>query len=327
MKSNKLIGILLKLIIGVASFAIIYWRIKKELTVENMDLLVDALTNSSGLLLIATSILLFPVNWGIESYKWMLITAQIQKINYVTSTKSVYAGICVGNLAPGRATEFLAKIHFFKPENRISITVLHFVNGMFQLSITVLFGLLALLLRSNSSQTNDEWLKTISIILSAVVMLGFVLALFNINKLMNWLYKRFSKHSSAQAVHISWGNGLLGKLFFFAFVRYLVFSFQFILLMHVFNVQANYVYLLTGIYIYFLFTTIIPMFSIIEAAVRTAIALVVFSDLGLSNAALAVVAVLLWLINIVFPSIVGYVILLRENLSLSSFTFKNKNAS
>jgi len=308
----------------VASFAIIYWRIKKGLTSENVDILVEALTNSPGLLLIAASILLFPVNWGIEGYKWMLITSQIQKINYSTATRSVYAGICVGNLAPGRATEFLAKIHFFKPENRISITVLHFVNGMFQLSITVLLGLLALLLRSNTSVANDELLKTISIILSAVVMLGFVLALFNTNKLMNWLFKRFSKDSSVEAVNISWGNGLLLKLFFFSFVRYFVFTLQFVLLMHVFKAQENYMYLFTGICIYFLFTTIIPMFSIIEAAVRTAIALIVFSDLGLSNASLAVVAILLWLINIVFPSVVGYIILLRENLSLSSFTFKNK---
>jgi hypothetical protein len=308
-----------------ASFAIIYWRIQKELTGNNVDLLVDALTNSTGLLMIITSVVLFPVNWGLEGYKWMLITSQIQKINYKTATRSVYAGICVGNLAPGRATEFLAKIHFFKPENRISITVLHFVNGLFQLSITVLFGLLALLLRSNSSATNDEMLKNASIILSFVVMLGFILALLNINKLINWFYKRFSKSSQAEVVHLSWGNGLLAKLFLLSFVRYIVFTLQFVLLLNVFNVQANYVYLFTGIYIYFLFTTIIPMFSVIEAAVRTAIALVVFSDLGLSNAALAIVAVLLWLINIVFPSIVGYVILLRENLSLSSFKFKAKN--
>jgi hypothetical protein len=308
-----------------ASFAIIYWRIQKELTGNNVDLLVDALTNSTGLLMIITSVVLFPVNWGLEGYKWMLITSQIQKINYKTATRSVYAGICVGNLAPGRATEFLAKIHFFKPENRISITVLHFVNGLFQLSITVLFGLLALLLRSNSSATNDEMLKNASIILSFVVMLGFILALLNINKLINWFYKRFSKSSKAEVVHLSWGNGLLAKLFLLSFVRYIVFTLQFVLLLNVFNVQANYVYLFTGIYIYFLFTTIIPMFSVIEAAVRTAIALVVFSDLGLSNAALAIVAVLLWLINIVFPSIVGYVILLRENLSLSSFKFKAKN--
>src|SRR5688572_30961137 len=83
------------------------------------------------------AILLIPVNWGIEAYKWKLITAPIQWVSYKTATKSVYSGVCLGNLAPGRATEFLAKIIFFKIENRPKISVLHFVGGMFQLSITI----------------------------------------------------------------------------------------------------------------------------------------------------------------------------------------------
>jgi hypothetical protein len=311
--------------IGLASFAIIYWRIKNDLTSETMSILGDSLSHASSLFLICLSILLFPVNWGIESYKWMLITSQIQKLPYAKASRSVYSGICVGNLAPGRATEFLAKIHFFLPENRISITVLHFVNGMFQLSITVLFGVLAVLLYYRGQEANTA-LQTTSFILSGIVMLAFVIALFNINKLMNWLYHRFSKENRGEVVHLSWGNGLLVRLFALSFLRYIVFTTQFILLLKVFNAQADIFNLCTGICIYFLFTTIIPMFSVIEAAVRTAIAFLVFSDMGMSNAALAIAAILLWLINIVFPSIVGYVILLQENLTLSSFTFKNKKA-
>ncbi len=253
----------------------------------------------------------------------MLITSQIQKLPYVNASRSVYAGICVGNLAPGRATEFLAKIHFFAPENRISITVLHFVNGMFQLSITVLFGVISVLLYSSRAEINSN-LATVSFILSGVVMLAFVIALFNINKIMNWLYHRFSKENKGEVVHLSWGNGLLLRLFALSFLRYLVFTTQFILLLKVFDAQSHFLEMFMCICIYFLFTTIIPMFSVIEAAVRTAIALLVFANMGMSNAALAIVAILLWLINIVFPSIVGYVILLRENLTLSSFTFKNR---
>lgn len=287
-------------------------------------MLGDRLSSAGSLALICISVLLFPLNWGIESYKWMLITSQIQKLPYVKAMRSVYAAVCVGNLAPGRATEFLAKIHFFKPENRISITVLHFVNGMFQLSITVLFGVLAILVQFRNQDQAVGYLPTISFILSAVVMLAFVLALLNINKIMNWLYHRFSKEKKGEVVHITWGNGLLARLFILSFVRYAVFTTQFVLLLSVFDAQADLYHFLTGISIYFLFTTIIPMFSIIEAAVRTAIALLVFSDFGMSNAALALVAILLWLINIVLPSITGYVVLLQENLTLSSFTFKAK---
>jgi hypothetical protein len=323
LKRNKLIGVFLKLIIGVASFAIIYWRIKNDLTGETIDILAQPLSNTGSLFLICSSVLLFPVNWGIESYKWMLITSQIQKLPYTKALRSVYAGICVGNLAPGRATEFLAKIHFFNPENRISITVLHFVNGMFQLSITVLFGVLAVLMYYTEQEMNAALANT-SFILSGVVMLAFVIALFNINKIMNYLYHRFSRENKGELVHLSWGNGLLIRLFALSFLRYIVFTSQFVLLLKVFDVQSHLFSLLMGVCIYFLFTTIIPMFSIIEAAVRTAIALLVFSNMGMSNAALAIVAILLWLINIVFPSIVGYIILLQENLTLSSFTFKNK---
>jgi hypothetical protein len=289
-----------------------------------MNVLAGSLSNTNGMIFISASVLLFPVNWGIESYKWMLITAQIQKIGYKKASGSVYAGVCVGNLAPGRATEFLAKIHFFDAENRISITVLHFINGMFQLSITVLFGVLAIVFQMNNKENMDGYLPAVSLILSGVVMLAFIIALFNINRIMNWLYHRFSKQNKGEVVHLSWGNGLLARLFFLSFLRYCVFSAQFILLLYVFNVEANAVDLFAGICIYFLFTTIIPMFSVIEAAVRTAIALVVFAGTGMSNASLALVAILLWLINIVFPSIVGYIVLLRENLTLSSFKFKSK---
>lgn len=194
---------------------------------------------------------------------------------------------------------------------------------MFQLSITVFFGIMALLLSTNNGQSNSA-LKFTSIGLSIAVMLAFMLALFKVNPLMNWLYKRFSKQQG-EAVHLRWTSGLLFRLFSLSLLRYLIFSFQFILLLNIFQIEAQGIYVFSSVCIYFLFTTIIPMFSVIEAAVRAAIALIVFSELGISNASLAVVAILLWLINIVFPSVVGYVVLLRENLSLSSFTFKNRN--
>jgi hypothetical protein len=322
--SKKLIGIILKTLIGVASFALIYWRIKNDFTTENIQILKESLFSFKSVFCIVLSILLFPVNWAIESYKWMLITNQTEKISFKTAMKSVYAGVCIGNLAPGRATEFLAKIHFFKPENKLTITVLHFVGGMFQLSITIFCGMLALFLRSYLSENVYSLMNVISISISAVVMLVFVLILFNINRFVSWLYQRFNRENYEEVKAIIWSKKLIFQLFSFSILRYMVFSFQFILLLYVFHLNVNYLHLLISIYIYFLFTTIIPMFSVIEAAVRTAIALIVFSDFGLSNSALAIVAILLWLINIVFPSIIGYLILLKENLNFSSFSLKKQ---
>ena len=314
----------MKAVIGLLSFAIIYWHIRSDFTPENMAILKEAFFDNKSLLFIFLSIALFPLNWAIESYKWMLITEQTQKIDLKTAMRSVYSGVCIGNLAPGRATEFLAKIHFFKAENKLTVTVLHFVNGMFQLSITIVFGMLSLFIRSAFSENANSFLNVISIILSLTVMLLFVVILFNINRFVGWLYTRFNKDNYEEIKPIVWSKKLLSQLFGYSILRYLIFSFQFILLLSVFDIQSTYFNLCISIFIYFLFTTIIPMFSVIEAAVRSAIAIIVFKGLGLPDSALAIVAILLWIVNIVFPSIVGYIILLRENLNFSSFSLKKQ---
>jgi hypothetical protein len=63
------------------------------------------------------------------------------------------------------------------------------------------------------------------------------------------------------------------------------------------------------------------MISILEAAIRAAVALVVFKDTGVSNTALALSSVTVWIINIIIPSIAGYFILLKQN-----FDFKFTSA-
>jgi hypothetical protein len=319
---KKIIELVLKMFIGFGSFGVIYWRLRSDFTPENSQMIKDALLNTTSFVFAIISIVLFPLNWLIESYKWMLITEQTEKISLKTASKSVYAGICIGNLAPGRATEFLAKIHFFKAENKLTVTVLHFVNGMFQLSITIFCGMLAILVKSASGEMQELGLGNVAMVLSIVVMAIFILILFNINRFVSWMYIRFNKDNYADLKPIKWSKKLLVQLFSFSIMRYVVFAFQFLLLLKIFPTTASYAQLFVGICIYFLFTTIIPMFSVIEAAVRTAIALVVFSGFGISDSALALVAILLWLINIVFPSIVGYMLLLKENLNFRSFSLK-----
>ncbi len=322
MEKKKIIGLIFKIVIGAGSFGIIFWRLKADATAENLQLIRASLLSWNSLMLLLISVILFPVNWLLESYKWMLITAQTEKISLATASRSVYAGICIGNLAPGRATEFLAKIHFFKPENKLTITVLHFVNGMFQLSVTIFFGMLGIMLRSLVNDQSESFLSYVAIGLSAVVMLVFVMILFNINRFVPWIYKRFNSANYEDVKPISWSGKLLTSLFGVSIIRYCVFTLQFICILLIFSGKADMLQLLVSIWIYFLFTTIIPMFSVIEAAVRAAIALIVFNGFGMSNAALAIVAILLWVINIVFPSIVGYWVLVKEKLSFSSFSLK-----
>jgi len=105
-KHKKIISIVIKLLIGVACFALVYFRLKSDFTPNSLQLLYQNVFSGSGFIYLLICLALIPVNWGIESYQWKLITWPVEGINFSTAQKSVYSGICLGNLAPGRATEF-----------------------------------------------------------------------------------------------------------------------------------------------------------------------------------------------------------------------------
>jgi hypothetical protein len=316
---KKILSILIKILVGLGSFGIIYFRLENDLTQERLSIISASLSTPSSLAIIAFCLLLIPVNWGLESYKWQLITAPVEKVSYRTATKSVYAGVFLGNLAPGRATEFVAKIIFFYIANRSKITVLHFVNGMFQLAITIIAGFAALAYRLHDMSGNGNWMIITTSIVGTLLLAALVIAILKIDYLLNVISRKISKEKNAEHFHYSFTGKVIFRLFFFSALRYMVFFAQFALLLYVFFPFYMSATIFSGIALYFLITSTIPMISVLEAAIRAAVALVVFRNAGIDDATLALTSVLVWLTNIIIPSVAGYYILLRQNFNFKLF--------
>jgi len=319
---KKILATIIKVLIGVFSLGIIYYKLKSDFTSDKLALLVDAAYSLKGFFSLLICILFIPFNWGIESYKWKIITKPVESVSFKTAMKSVYSGVCLGNLAPGRATEFLAKIFFFKPENRSKITVLHFVGGMFQLSITILLGMIALLLKFKNFGSEDKWIAYLAGTLAVIVLVAFVFCLIKINKILALVSKKISRQKNITDFEYQFTRQQLTKLFGFSILRYFVFSSQMLVIINLFNQQQLSFEIVLGIWLYFLITSILPMISFIEAAIRAAVALIVFKGCGISNAALALSSILGWIINIVIPSIAGYFILIKQNFNFKLSSHK-----
>lgn len=300
---------------------LIYTRLRADLTPDKLSLIYSSAFSGIGILCFITCLALIPVNWGIEAYKWKLITAPIQWVSYKTATKSIYSGVCLGNLAPGRATEFLAKIIFFKIENRPKITVLHFVGGMFQLSITIIAGFIALLNKLQNFGSESAWMTYVTTGVGIVLLAALVLSIYKINTILNFISKKVRKQSQVEDFNYKFSAKALIKLFGFSALRYSVFFLQFFLLIYMFHRDVH-LSIFPGIALYYLITTTLPMISVLEGAIRAAIALVVFKNSGISNSVLALSSVLIWLINIIIPSVFGYIILLRQNFNFKLFKTK-----
>lgn len=231
--------------------------------------------------------------------------------------KSVYAGICVGNLAPGRATEFFAKILFFKTENRPTIAMLHFANGMFQLAVTIVFGLLSLFFKMQAKYTMPTTYVWLAGVFCIILLIVFYFFIFNFNYIQHWILNKFGKTVSGKILPFEFTKPLINKLLLFSLIRYAVFIIQFLLLLKLFYHGPIGLNLFFSICVYFLLTTALPMISFIEPAIRAAIALLVFNNLNIPEMALVITAVLLWLMNIVVPSVIGYAIIVKEKFEFS----------
>lgn len=313
--SKKIVTSFIKLVIGVISFWIIYNRLSEIPQLKEQCLLWFQEPKMYVILLVV--LCLMPINWGIESYKWKSITTQVEAVSYSTAIKSVFSGICVGNIAPGRAMEFLAKIIFFKYENRPSITVLHFINGMFQMLITVTAGIIAITFKLNQTSNSSVFIYTV-LAGGLCMILFFCWAIFNVSFIQRKLkfIKWFKKMKEAE--HIQFSKALIIKLISLSVVRYFVFTTQFYLIYNALSPQNDIIQVFMGIAAYFMLTSLIPMISVIEPAIRAAIALFVFNHTGDDTITVVLASTFVWIINVVIPSIIGYGIILKEKIDFRS---------
>ncbi len=312
MSKRKIFSVFIKLAIGVVSFWIIYNRLREIPQLKEQCLFW--FSEPKMYLVLILVLLLMPINWGIESYKWKSITKQIESVSYKTALKSVFSGICVGNIAPGRAMEFLAKIMFFKPDNRPSITILHFINGMFQMLITVTAGIIAITNKLNHNNQSSSFIYGV-LGFGICMILFFCWAILNVTFIQQKLkfIKWFKKMDGAK--YIQFSKALILKLIGFSIIRYLIFTTQFYLIYNALAPQNNLMDVFMSIAAYFMLTSLIPMISVIEPAIRAAIALFVFNNSGDNTVIVVLASTFVWIINVIIPSVIGYVVILKEKIN------------
>src|SRR5690606_2826836 len=105
--------------------------------------------------------------------------------------------------------------------------------------------------------------------------------------------------------------------FTYSVIRYLVFSFQFYFLLQLFGVDISYINAMTIITSMYLLASIIPSIFIFDVVVKGSVAVYLFSLVGVNELTILCVVTLMWLLNFVFPSMIGSVFVLKFKLPKS----------
>lgn len=259
-------------------------------------------------------VLMMFLNWGIESRKWQLLVAPLEKISFLKAFKSVLAGCSITMLTPNRIGEYGGRIIYVSEENRIKAISHTILGSLSQLFITLVMGSAGLVyLRFFSG--SDEMLNNVlsklalnillylSVLMSIGLLLLYLRAGFLV-KLLNraGVFKRFVKYVE----HLSdFSRKQLLKILFLSFLRYLVFIVQYLLLLWVLQVEIGPVLCFWLLSVFYLVMVMAPTIGFTELPVRAAVSVQVLQLFSSNIVGIQAASLGIWIINLVTPAVLG----------------------
>ena len=86
------------------------------------------------------------VNWGIEAKKWQLLVKSITELSFISSFKSVLAGLSIGILTPNRLGNFIGRLAWIEKSKHQQATVNTMLGNLAQFVASVSIGMIGLLM-------------------------------------------------------------------------------------------------------------------------------------------------------------------------------------
>ena len=240
---------------------------------------------------------------ALETVKWRFLISNLEKVSFWNALKAVLTGVSVSMFMPNRVGDYLGRVFILKKADRFQAIMSTLLGSMAQLITTLLFGIITIAVLY--PQFYDLTGLSLWVYIGLLILLSIVA-----KRVTGREYNRIKKYAQV----FSWYNSSdLLKVLLLSIVRYLVFSFQFFLLLKAFSVRISYFEGMMLIGMVYLLMTIIPTIALTEIGIRGSISLYVFetwmqmsgewsnaSSVGVISASST-----LWLFNLAFPALIG----------------------
>jgi len=272
------------------------------------------LTGPAGLTLLLV-LAMVPLNWGLETVKWQFLVRRIHRVPFLRAFAAVLVGTAMGLFTPNRTGEFLGRVLFIDPEKRIKAVFATALGSLAQFVITLIVGTVALgfyLMLGLPSALSGQFVNQLVMVLAfSSGMVALVVYLFpGILKRTVDLIPFLNKWKKHAEILTAYPRKELLRVLGLSFARYVVFAGQFMLALIAFDVSVGIGEIALTIPIIYLVTTIVPTVFLTEMAVRGAIAVSIFEEMGANTTAVVLATFTIWTFNLVLPSIFGAVLFL-----------------
>ena len=302
--------------IGLVLLGLIIYDLTKQFSkLSNLDNykseMMNAISSNGWGYLILVLALMF-TQWLIEAVRWKIVTASIQPMNILTALKMVFTGSSFSLVTPNRTGDFIGKIMHIPSDKRAAATALSFYGSFLQWIIYCLFGTLSLFLLDLFVPPEKMPLvlsKSIYLLkwISPFLITGAIALLLS----LGWVSKTFGAISFVkkfEAVFQHLSTIKISQIFLMSvltMLRTFVFVFQYVLIFTWLGVDLQWYEVFLGITIMVYGLAILPTLSFFEIGLRLEFSYYLFSLFTANLFAITVGTTIIYIVNIVFPAIIG----------------------
>lgn len=298
---------------GILITALLLWSLYHQVNTQLKDIGKRDWWPGETRIYLIFSLLLIPVNLGIEARKWQRLAGSATEVTYPEAVKSLLGGIAFSIITPNRIGEYPGRILFLSKHNSSRLISVSVLGGCTQLLAILLFGLAGLVYYNIKF---PGWLPLVLLACSLVVTV--------IVWIFYWRFERWAPYLEK----LRWlrklrmYGQLLGRfetreqaeILILALLRFAVFTLQYYLMLRWMNVAIP---LMDGFFLASLFfwaMAIIPSIALAELGIRGEVSLFLFHAFSADKLGILTATIGLWCINLVIPALIGSILLLRLKL-------------
>lgn len=311
-KTKQLFFMLIKMSIVIIAFSFICYKLTNHSEIGLPDFITmislnNILSLKNGFILLT----LTTCNWLLETIKWKYLVSPVKRINFKDALEQSLGALTASLFTPNRIGEYGAKAIYYPSNIRKRILLITLISNLLQMAVTVCLGFIGLSFYLTKYKQGINYSNLILFIIVLLLVSTFILLFVYKGKLK---IKGFSLEKMRQIlIEYPINNVFISLLL--SFLRYATFSFQFYLLLLLFQINISYFESMTVITSIYLIASVIPSVFVFDIVIKGSVAVYLFSFLGINELSILSITTMMWLLNFVLPSIIGSYFVLNFKLT------------
>ncbi|MDO5979660.1 lysylphosphatidylglycerol synthase domain-containing protein [Flavivirga sp. MEBiC05379] len=310
-KTKQFFFELIKLSIVIGAFYFIYQKLINNPELDFHDF-IGFLSKKDILSLKSILSLLFLTffNWFFEIIKWQTLVSPIKKISFKNAFEQSLGSLTASLFTPNRIGEYGAKAIYYTSNYRKRILLINLLGNILQMFTTTVFGVIGFCFFTAKHQVNIDYYKFAQYLLIGLLIIALIVFIVLKTKLT---IKGYSLEKIKHFI-LGFPKKTMGFALFLSMLRYMIFSFQFYLLLQLFGTEISYFNAMTVITSMYLLASIIPSIFIFDVVIKGSVAIYLFGFIGFSEITILSTIAMMWLLNFVLPSMIGSYFVINFNL-------------